>query len=63
MAFAIGKEYPTRDGRIARRIAGWGQLPTFELDGRTIVQAADGRYRFDGIDNPRDILLVSKPQD
>ncbi len=57
MIFTTGRYYVSRAGTRYRCIEGWGPLPKFiDDDGVTIVQAPDGRYRFDRVDHVRDIV-------
>lgn len=66
--FTVGNEYNDRDGWVWMCVKSkWGSLPEFEtaipVQGAApivvrCVRAQDGRYRFDQIDHPLDMVLT-----
>lgn len=58
MKFVEGKIYIDREDKKYRYLSSSGSVVRFEdlQTGKTIVNHQSGRYRWDDIDNPRDII-------
>lgn len=62
--FIVNTPYWDRRGHVWKCVKPkFGSLPEFEnILGHRIVRAHDGRYRFDGVNNPRDIVPFEEEQ-